>query len=72
MNRMSLTAAGMAFRAPHKTERVSPLKTLATAWSRWTARMEQRRELAQMSDRLLADIGLDRESADRLISAKWH
>ena len=59
---------GSHYQAPRFTERLNGLlATLAAAPDKWFERIQQRRELAELDDRMLADIGLDRNIVEREI-----
>lgn len=55
-----------AFVCPRHT--LEPLRLVATLrrlWKRWNQRHRQRHALAELDDRLLADVGLTRRQAER-------
>lgn len=44
---------------------VSPMKAIPTLLLRWYKRIEERRQLLEMSDELLRDVGLSRDQVRR-------
>lgn len=59
-----MPAEGFAARAPAAAERGSILRAACAAVGRWLARDRQRRDLGELDDRLLADIGVTRAEAE--------
>ncbi len=60
---------GSHYQAPRFAERLGGLlAALAEAPDKWFERIQQRRELAGLDDRMLEDIGLDRDIVEREIA----
>lgn len=66
---LKLDSAPLAQRAPSLRAK-SWVTRASRRLRRWAALSRQRRTLAQLDDRLLADVGLDRAAAARE-SARW-
>lgn len=58
-----MPAKGFVARAPAAAERDSILRAACAVVGRWLARDRQRRDLGELDDRLLADIGVTRAEA---------
>ncbi len=71
MNRIMMPAGAAChneYRAPSFAARLAALlAAVVDAPDTWIERMQQRRELAELDERMLDDIGLDRVAVDREI-----